>query len=192
MRRAGVCAALALGIALAGCDTAARLGVIRKDILSDAQQAIQAMQINHGDMTIVGKVDREDTEYASGQQIVLSATLSKNGYVAILRVLPNGATTLVFPTSFQPGGAVAANQSVTVPAPNDPVTLVAGKPGIELFEFIASTDAKSWLFTRKPKQGQDFADLGVTTRAIARGIIASLDIGDQRDTVATYLTIRVR
>src|SRR5262249_5600014 len=102
MRLFRVPLALAVAATLVGCAVAARTGMIRQDVLTDAQLAFTQMEINRGDMTIVGTVDRDDTTYASGQPITLSATLSKDGFVAILRVLPNGATTLLFPNSAHP------------------------------------------------------------------------------------------
>lgn len=192
MNRSRVATAFACVALLAGCSAAARVGIGREDVLTDAQKAFTQMEINHGDMTLIGAVDRADTTYAPGQPMTLSATPSKDGYVAILRVLPNGTTTILFPNAAHPIAYVQANKTVTVPADDDKVTITAGKPGIELYEFVASTDTRSWLFGRKPAVGKDFAELGVTTHALARDITASLGIGGGRDTVAAYVTVRVR
>jgi hypothetical protein len=199
------------------CDFAARTGIVRDDmrVLTDAQNAIANTKINHGDMTIQGSVDRADTTYAVGQPIVLSVSTSKDAHVAILRVLPNGETTLLFPvkTKAEADKAdakadkadakkadkanskpdIAANQVLTVPGPGDGFTVTVDKPGVVLFEFVASTAGDTWLYKRAPDKDSDFADLGVSSRAIAKDIVDSLKVskGDA-ETAATYVTVRVK
>jgi hypothetical protein len=80
---------------------------------------------------------------------------------------------------------------LTVPNPHDAVTIDADKPGTVLFEFIASTRGDSWLFNRAPDDGSDFADLGVTTRNIAKDLIDTLKPGSAHEVAATYLTVRI-
>jgi uncharacterized protein DUF4384 len=189
-------APLALICAIAaGCDFAARTGVLRDDmlVLTQAQKAIADTKINHGDMTIRASADRADTTYEPGQPIVLSVSTSKDAHVAILRVLANGDTTLVFPNKAHPKADIAANEVLTVPGPGDGITIAADKPQVVLFEFIASTAADSWLFKRAPDKDSDFADLGVTTKLIATDVVASLKVGKgAAETAATYVTVRVR
>ena len=216
MKLAGLVAAFALVAAATGCDFAARTGIIRDDmsVLTDAQKAVANAQINHGDMTIHGAVDRADTTYAVGQPIVLSVSTSKDAHVAILRVLPNGETTLLFPVKPLPeadkpdakGGKasaktdkatpktnIAANQVLTVPGPQDGFTISVDKPGVVLFEFVASTAGDSWLFKRGPDKDSTFANLGVTSRAVAKDIVDSLKVGKTNaDTAAIYVTVRVK
>jgi hypothetical protein len=184
-------AALAIVALVAGCSAAARVGIIRKDILTDAQQVIADTKINWGTMTIEGAVDRADTFYAPGQPITLSVTVNKNAHVAILRVLANGDTTVIFPNKAHPKSDVMAGKTLTVPGPGDAVTVAVDKPQVVLFEFIASSDGDSWLFKRPPDKDSDFADLGVTTRAVAKDIVGALKIGKGPQTVATYLTVRI-
>ena len=188
-------AALALAALAAGCEFAARTGIVRDDmaVLTDAQKVIADTKINHGDMTIHAAVDRADTTYAVGQPIVLSVGTSKDAYVAIFRVMPNGSTTLLFPDKPHPKADIAANNALTIPAPHDGFTIAADKPGVVLFEFVASTAGDAWLFKRVPDKDSDFADLGVTSRAIAKNIVDSLKVGKGgADTAATYVTVRVR
>jgi hypothetical protein len=191
MRRYRPAAALALVAAAAGCNFAARTGIIRKDILTDAQQVVADTKINHGDMTIQGAVDRADRDYDIDQPITLSVTASKDAHIAILRVLANGDTTIIFPNKQHPKADIAANETLTVPGPDDDVKLAVDKKQVVLFEFIASNTPGSWLFTRGPDKDSDFADLGGTTRAIARDITNSLKVGKGPETVASYLTVRV-
>lgn len=183
--------AAAIAASAAGCTVAYKTDVLRKDVLTDAQQVVADTKINHGDMTIEASVDRADTTYDPGQPIVLSLKTSKNAYVTILRVLANGDTTIVFPNRGRRNAAVAANTVLTVPGPDDAVKIAAGKPGIELYEFVASTTSDSWPFKRAPDDGSDFADLGPTTRNIAKELVDALKIGPTHDTAARYLTIRV-
>jgi hypothetical protein len=184
-------AALAIAALVAGCNAAARVGLVRKDILTDAQQVVADTKINWGTMTIEGAVDRADTSYAAGQPITLSVTTSKSAHVAILRVLANGDTTLIFPNKAHPKSDIAAGETLTVPGPGDAVIVAVDKPQVVLFEFIASTQGDSWLFKRPPDKDSDFADLGVTTRAIAKDIVGALKIGKGPQTVATYLTVQI-
>jgi hypothetical protein len=79
-----------------------------------------------------------------------------------------------------------------MPGPDDPVTIKATPPGgVMLFEFIASTSGDSWLFHRAPDKDSDFADLGGTTRSIAKYIVQSLHVNKGPETAATYVTVRV-
>jgi hypothetical protein len=195
MTRYGLAAGFALIAITAGCDFAARTGIARDDmaVLTDAQNAIANTKINHGDMTIQGAVDRADTTYSVGQPITLSVSTNKDAHVAILRVLPNGGTTLIFPDKAHPKADIAANQALTIPGPKDGFTVAVDKPGVVLFEFVASTAVDSWLFKRAPDKDSDFADLGVTSRAIAKDVIDSLKVGKSgADTAATYVTVRVK
>lgn len=183
---------LVLAALTAGCGVAASTGMLRDDALTDAQQAISGIKIDSGGLKITGSVDRSDTSYAVDQPITLSVKVSKDAHVAILRVLPNGDTTLVFPNKAHPASDVAANVPLIVPAPGEGVTITGGgKPGIVLFEFVASTEATSWLFKRAPDKGSDFANLGVTSRAIAKDATGSLKAGKHPDTAAAFVTVRV-
>lgn len=177
--------------AAAGCDVAYKTDIMRKDVLSDAQQVIADARINHGDLTVAASVDRADTTYAPGQPISLSVRTNKDSYVAILRVLPSGGTTIVFPNRAHRSAAVTANASVSVPAPGDKIAIAGDKPGVVLFEVVASTVGTSWLFNRAPDDGSDFADLGVTTRDIAKDLLSTLKVGSAAQTAATYLTVRI-
>ena len=185
-----VAAAIAVA-AVAGCTVAYRTDILRKDVLTAAQKDIADTEINWGTMTIEGSVDRADTTYDPGQPITLSVKVSKNAHVAILRVFANGDTTIVFPNRAHPKADIAADTVLTVPGPGDVVTISADKPQIVLFEFIASSLGTSWLFTRPPDSGSDFADLGVTTRTIAKDLVGTLKVSKGPETVATYLTVRV-
>lgn len=183
--------AVAVGTAvLSGADEG-RGGLFGRT-LTDAQEVVADTQINHGDMTIVGSVDRADTTYDPGQPVTLSVKTSKAAHVAILRVLANGDTTLLFPNKAHPKSDIAANTALTVPGPDDAVKIAApDKPQIVLYEFVASTASDSWLFSRGPDKNSDFADLGATTRAIAKDLVSSLKVGKGPDTVAIYVTVRV-
>jgi hypothetical protein len=183
--------AAALAASTAGCAVAYKTDILRKDQLSDAQQVIANTAINHGEMTIVGAADRRDTTYDPGQPITLSVRTSTKASVAILRVTASGDTTIVFPNRGRRNAAVPANTVLTVPAPDDAVKITADKPGVILFEFIASTTGDAWPFTRPPDDGSDFADLGGSTRNIAKDLLDGLKIGAGHDTAAIYLTVRI-
>ncbi|HWB48584.1 MAG TPA: DUF4384 domain-containing protein [Stellaceae bacterium] len=189
-RRLLIAAVLAAGIAAGttACTVAHRTEVFRQDELSDAQQAIADIQFAAADLTIDGTVDRADTTYNPNQPITLSVRTSKDANVAILRVLANGDTTIVFPNRAHRDAALRANTTLTVPAGGDKVKIAADKPGVVLFALIASASDKSWLFKRPPDDGSDFADLGVTSRNIAKDIASSLK---GSAAAAVHLTVRI-
>jgi hypothetical protein len=194
--------AFALGVAVwAAAGTAC--GVIGdKETLTDAQQVIAAMKIGVSDqpgadqpgagLKIVGAADHADRGYRVGEPITLSVEVNKAAYVAVLRVMPNGATTLVFPNRRQATARVPADAPLHIPEPGAPFKITVDKPGVVLFELIASNRGDSWLFNRTPHEPADFAELGTTTRALARDIVLSLKVGRGSDTAAAQLALRVR
>ena len=164
--------------------------------LTDAQQVIADMKIGSAvqqaaDLTIIGAVDHADRRYRIGEPIVLSVQVNQPAYVAVLRVMPNGMTTLIFPNRRHASAQLAANSPLRLPEPGDPQDIAAEGPGVALFEFVASTRGGSWLFTRKPREAGDFAELGTTTRALARDIVLSLGAG-RGATAASHLVLQVR
>jgi hypothetical protein len=181
----------------AGC------GVIGdKEALTDAQQVIAAMKIGASDrqgadpqgagLKIIGAVDHADRSYRLGEPIGVSVQVNKAAYVAVLRVMPNGATTLVFPNSRQLTARVPADSPLHIPEPGAPSKITADKPGVVLLEFVASNRGDSWLFNRKPQEPADFAELGATTRALAKDIVLSVRAGQGSDSAASHLALRVR
>jgi Lhr-like helicase len=144
------------------------------------------------DLKITGAVDHADRSYRVGEPIALTVEVNKAAYVAVLRVMPNGATTLVFPNSRQTTARVPAGAPLRIPEPGGPLKIAADKPGVVLFELIASERGGSWLFSRKPQEGAEFAELGATTRALAKDIVLSLKVGHGSDTAASHLALRVR
>jgi len=176
---------------LAGCAAAYRTDILRKDERTDAQNAIADTKFDHGELTVQLSSDRQDTTYDPGQPITLSVTANKNAYVAVLRVLESGETTIVFPNRARRDAAIAANTPLAIPGPGDAVKIAADKPCIVLFEVVASTSGTSWVFKREPDKGSDFANLGATTRSIAKDLVSSLKVGGAADTAAAHLTVRI-
>ena len=170
------------------------------DALTDAQQVIADIKIapadakgvvqKPGDLAISAAADRAGRGYRVGEPIALSVTVNRAAFVAVLRVLPNGAATLLFPNRRQPSAQVPAGVPLRLPEPGGPVIAAADKPGAELFEFIASTRGNSWLFHRKPEPPGDFAEFGTTTREVARDIVRSLR-GASGSSAAAHLVLRV-
>jgi hypothetical protein len=187
-------AALALCIVTA----AAACGVVGvREGLTDAQEVIADMKVGpsasaEASLEIIGAVDHADRRYRVGEPIALSLQVNRPAFVAVLRVMPNGATTLIFPNRRHASAQLPANSPLRLPEPGDPVTITADKPGVALFEFLASNRGNSWLFNRKPQEGADFAELGTTTRALAKDIVASLRVGHGADTAVAHLAVRVR
>jgi Lhr-like helicase len=99
--------------------------------LTDAQQVIAAMKIGPSDqkaadlkgadLQIVGALDRADRSYRVGEPVTLSVQVNKAAYVAVLRVMPNGATTLVFPNSRQATARVPADTPLRIPEAGAPL-----------------------------------------------------------------------
>jgi len=189
-------------VALALCAMAGCSAIGESTALTDAQQVIADMKIGVSspngtdqkgtDLTIIGAVDHADRRYRAGEPVTLSVEVSKAADVAVLRVMPNGATTLIFPNRSQASAAVSANSPLRIPAPGASFQIAAAdKPGIVLFEFIAASRGDAWLFSRKPEGSADFAELGTTTRALAKDIALSLRGGRGSDTAAVHLTVSV-
>jgi hypothetical protein len=166
-------------------------GVLQGDQLTDAQQVIADLKTGPSDLKIVGKAEQAERHYRTGEPIALSFEVSKPAYVAVLRVLPNGVTTRLFPNKIQSSAQIAANTIVRVPQTGAPLTIAAAKPGTILFEFIAAASGGSWLFTRKPTGTADFVELGATTRAVAKDLALSLKLGHGAETAATNMTVRI-
>jgi hypothetical protein len=177
------------------------------ETLSDAQQVIAEMKIGTsaekpgdpqgGDsqgagLKIVGAVDHADRSYRLGESIAMSVQVNQSAHVAVLRVMPSGATTLIFPNRRQASARVPADRPLSIPEPAAPVKITADKPGVVLLEFIASNRGDSWLFSRKPQDSGDFAELGTTTRALAKDIALSVRAGHGSDSAASHLALRVR
>jgi hypothetical protein len=135
--------------------------------------------------------DRPDTTYAPGQPITLSVKTDKDTYVAILRVLPGGSTTLVFPNRAHRDAGVKANAALTVPASGENVKIAVEKPGTVLFVVVASTNGTSWLFKRAPDDGSDFADLGSTSRNVAKDVGSAIKAGGGTASAVSRLTVRI-
>ena len=163
--------------------------------LTDAQQVIADMKIGPADqqptdLRIVGAVDHPDRRYRVGEPIVLSVEVNQAAFVAVLQVMPNGATRLIFPNRRHASARLAANSPLSLPEPGDPAVIAAEKPGVLVFEFVASSRGDSWLFNRKPQEGAEFAELGTTTRALAKDIVLALGAG--HGAAAAHLALRVR
>jgi uncharacterized protein DUF4384 len=189
-RRPGRAALVLWALAGAACS------IVGGDRLTDAQQVIADMKIGSPDptgtgLTIVGAVDHADRRYRVGEPIGLSAEVSKPAHIAVLRVMPSGATTLIFPNSRQPSAAVPASSPLRIPPPETSFAVTADKPGTVLFEFIAASEGTSWLFSRKPEGAAPFVELGATTRALAKDIMTSLKPGRSSETAAIQLTVRI-
>ena len=115
---------------------------------------------------------------------------NKDASVAILRVLPSGETVLVFPNRAHRDAGIKANTVLMVPAQGEAVKIAGDKPGTVLFKFIASTAGNAWIFKRAPDEGSDFANLGVTTRNIAKDLTSALKPGNGA-TAASQVTVRI-
>jgi hypothetical protein len=163
--------------------------------LTDAQEVIADMKIGPADqqaadLKIVGAADHADRRYRVGEPIVLSVEVNQAAFVAVLQVMPNGATRLIFPNRRHASARLAANSPLSLPEAGDPAVIAAENPGVVVFVFVASTRGGSWLFNRKPQEATDFAEFGTTTRALAKDIVLSL--GAAHGTAASHLALRVR
>jgi Domain of unknown function (DUF4384) len=153
--------------------------------LTDAQQVIANMKLGPSELRVVGGVGRADRTYRIGEPIALTLQVNKDAKAAVLRVLANGTTTLLFPSKEQPAAEVAANAIVRVAGG------ALDKPGIVLFEFVAAGSGDSFLFDQTRAEEGTHAELGTTTRSLAKEIPQSLKPGPGRDTAAAHLAVRV-
>ena len=180
-RRDATLAALILWAAAgAGC------GVVGDSFkLTDAQRVIADMKLGASEQRVTGAVDHADRTYRVGEPIALTAEVNNTANVAVLRVMPNGATTLLFPNKEQPSAEVPANTAVKVGGG------ALDKPGVVLFEFIAAKSGDSFLFDKKRAEEGTHAELGATTRALSKEILMSLKPGPARDTAAANIAVHV-
>jgi len=178
---AGALAGLAIwAVAGAGC------GVVGDSFrLSDAQQVVADMKLGPSELRIIGAVDHADRTYRVGEPIGLSAELNNTANLAVLRVLPNGATTLLFPSNEHPSAEVPANTAVKIGGG------AIEKPGTVLFKLIGAKSGDSFLFDKKRAEEGTHAELGETTRALSKEILMSLKPGPARETAAAHIVVRV-
>ena len=153
--------------------------------LTDAQQVVADMKLGPSELRIIGAVDHADRTYRAGETIALTAEVNNNANVAVLRVMPNGATTLLFPNKEHPSAEVPANTSVKIGGG------AIDKPGTVLFEFVAAKSGDSFLLDKKRAEAGTHAELGATTRALAKDILMSLKPGPTRDTAGAHIIVRV-
>jgi hypothetical protein len=155
--------------------------------LNDAQQVVAALKFPGSgaptDLTVAGSFDRPDGDYRTGAPIAITVTASHPASIAVLRVLHSGQTTIVFPNRTQPD-ARAANGTIHV-------TIPAGPEGTQLFEFLAAADGAAWVFSRKPGDGAEYADLGSTTRAIVTALQTAFKGAAHGTVDVSYKAIKV-
>lgn len=81
--------------------------------------------------------------FTEGEQIFVSATLTRASHLYCYFVDSAGGVTRLLPNSLQPHSLVSANQSIRIPdwmSPNPGFILDAGKPGIEAVTCAATAD----------------------------------------------------
>jgi len=191
LRRGCAIAALVLGVFCgggSGCDAIGGGG----DVLDDAQQAIVDLKFPPAGLNVIGSVDRGNRSYPAGEPIGLTVEVNQPANVAVLRVRANGATAIVFPNRQHPSAEVPANSPLRIPDPGSPLKITGARTGTVLFEFIAATRGGSWLFTRKPEGAAEFAELGTTTRALAKNIVTSLRPGPGAAVAAAHVTVEIK
>jgi hypothetical protein len=181
----------ASGLAAAGAIALVACGVVGRDALTDAQQAIADLRLDGSSLTVHAASAGDRDAARVGGPLALLLQVNQPAYVAVLRVMPSGTTTLVFPNRQEPATKIAPNVPLRVPAAGISLSIMPDKPGVVLFEVVASTDASSWLFHRQPTDGAQFVELGSSTRAIAKLAVASLKGGHGAETAATQVIARV-
>jgi hypothetical protein len=172
---------LIVGLALAGCAV-----VHQGPSLNDAQTAVTQLHFTNNnapaDLSITARFDRPDGSYKTGDPITLDVTTNKPAWLAVLRVMHSGDTTIVFPNRTQPDAHANGVVHVTVPA---------GPEGTELFEFIAATDGTAWVFTKKPAGPSNYIDLGGTTRAVVSGLETTFRHAERGTVAVSHLAVKV-
>jgi hypothetical protein len=174
-RRIAERGAVAALLALAAC-------VGPDEPLSDAQEVVAALTSRGSNLGVTLSPERP-SGYRVGDRIALSVRHAANAYIAVLRVERGGKTTIVFPNRAQPNAQVAPDGPLRIEGP------VEENKGDVLFEVIAATGGESFLFKRKPAEGAAYAELGGTTRALAKEISTSLK--KSADVTATHIVVHV-
>ena len=87
------------------------------------------------------KVWTDKKEYEIKETIVFYVKASKNGYLTMLDISPNGDNTVIFPNKFHTDNFIRAGVTYQVPAPNyDFEFNVQGPPGLERIKAIVTAN----------------------------------------------------
>lgn len=93
----------------------AACAVIKGAPLNDAQQVIVDLTFGASDLAVMARLDHPEGRYRVGEPIGFTVQVNKPASVAVLEVLPNGSTILVFPnrehTEFEGGSGHAGDDA---------------------------------------------------------------------------------
>jgi Domain of unknown function (DUF4384) len=145
----GLALALAVAVLAAGApfacaetadDMARDLLPAQKPLYQLGGVAWQAGAMEAG-LQVEAWVDRPDRTYSVGQQLTIFVRPSETSYVTVLNVGTSGRVAVLFPNFHQRDTKVRAGQTVSVPGASANWKIdVAGPPGVELIQVIASRE----------------------------------------------------
>lgn len=101
------------------------------------------------------KVNHSDLTYRAGDTLSVEFTAEREAYLYLLYHQADGSSLLLFPNEARSDGHVAANQSVTVPQPNEEFRFRVAAPfGAEVLQVVASLKPLEDLDTLVQKSGR--------------------------------------
>ena len=111
----------------------------KDDSYQENLEKIVAIKPNHQSSNV--KVWTDKKEYEIKETIVFYIKASKNGYLTMLDISPNGDITVIFPNKFHTDNFIRAGVTYQVPAPNyDFEFNVQGPPGLERIKAIVTAN----------------------------------------------------
>jgi hypothetical protein len=129
-----------------------------------------------GALAVVAWVDRPDTTYAFGETVRMFVQTTKDAYVNVLNVDPDGETTVLFPNRYQSADFVRANQPVEVSPRNSGAQIVVtGSVGTELIKVLASTERVPWLDAVRLRETGPFQIVRDGPRRTARSLRVAMN-----------------
>jgi hypothetical protein len=113
------------------------------------------------------EVDHADRTYRDGEEVRLTITSEKDGYLYLLRCDPGNRVACVFPNKGQKDARIAAASPVTVPPKGTPGWRVGPPPGPQVFKALV-TDAPLKGLALADLTREDATPLGTGQEAIDR------------------------
>ena len=127
-----------------------------------------------GDFGVEAWVDNPDLVYRVGQRLKVYVRPKHTSYITVLNVGSSGRVSVIFPNYFQRELKVHGGQTVAIPAGSADWQIdVAGPPGVEVIEVIATSQKLNLAATRAGVSSADSPLLSLDRSAdvVARDLI---------------------
>ena len=109
----------------------------------DAEETSQLEEIRNGTPAFLvrANVDRDSRVYREGEEVHITATSERDGYLYAFYQQSDGAVYQIYPNEAQPDNKIQAGQQVKLPAPSDRFKWIVSPPfGKERIKIVVSTE----------------------------------------------------